>query len=142
MSSILGAVFLESHRRAIFEQRLQLARTHDQHMAVLYDVTRTVAATLELQQVLWLVCERVLDALALDRLWLLWREAPDRDVRALGAVRLGERIAVADLAGEASRWEALFDGGANASPVVLAVTAEQRPRSAATTSRVRCCGFR
>src|SRR5689334_12182753 len=75
-SSILGAVFLDRHRRAIFHQGLLLARTRDEQMAVLYDVTRTVAATLELQQVLWLVCRRVLDALKLERLWLLWRDAP------------------------------------------------------------------
>ena len=37
-SSGLGAVFLELHRRAIFHQRLLLARTRDQQMAVLYDV--------------------------------------------------------------------------------------------------------
>ncbi len=126
VSSMVGAVLLDWHRRAIFEQRLLLARTRDQQMAVLYDVTRTVAATLELQQVLWLVCQRVLDALGLDRLWLLWREVPDRDLQALEAVRRGERIAVADLAGEASRWEAFFDGQANATPVVLDVTAEQQ----------------
>jgi signal transduction histidine kinase len=115
------------HRRAIFEQRLLLARARDQQMAVLYDVTRTVAATLELQQVLWLVCQRVLDALKLDRLWLLWREAPDRDLRALEAVRRGERIVVADLRGDASRWEALFEGAADATPAVLDVTPEQQP---------------
>ncbi len=125
-SSIVGAVFLELHRRAIFHQRLLLARTRDQQMAVLYDVTRTVAATLELQQVLRLVCQRVLDALELDRLWLFWREAPDSVLRGLKAVRLGERIAVADLAGDASRWEALFDGAANTTPAVLDATAEQQ----------------
>ena len=124
-SSIIGAVFLESHRRAIFHQRLLLARTRDQQMAVLYDVTRTVAATLELQQVLWLVCQRVLDALQLDRLWLLWREAPDRDLRGLAAVRLDERIAVADLVGDAPRWEAFFHG-ADAMPAVLDATADQQ----------------
>lgn len=126
LSSMVGAVLLELHRRAIFEQRLLLARARDQQIAVLYDVTRTVAATLELQEVLWLVCQRVLDALALDRLWLLWREAPDRDLRALEAVRVGEHITVADLGGDTSRWGALFDGAANEGPAVLAVTAEQR----------------
>jgi hypothetical protein len=101
-SSILGAVFLERHRRAIFHQRLLLARARDEQMAVLYDVTRSVVATLELQEVLWLVCQRVLEALKLSRLWLLWREAPDRDLRGLEAVRLSGRIVVADLAGDAS----------------------------------------
>jgi signal transduction histidine kinase len=126
VSSVLGAVFLDRSRREIFAQRLLLARARDQQMAVVYDVTRTVAATLELQQVLWLVCQRVLDALKLDRLWLLWREAPDRDLRALEAVRVGERIAVADFAGDAPRWEAFFDGAANATPALLVVTAEQQ----------------
>ena len=125
-SSIIGAVFLERHRRAIFHQRLLLARTRDEQMAVLYDVTRTVAATLELQQVLWLVCQRVLDALKFDRLWLLWREAQDGDLRGLEAVRFDERIAVADFAGDTSRWEALFHRAANATPAVLEATAEQQ----------------
>jgi signal transduction histidine kinase len=125
VSSIIGAVLLDLHRRAIFEQRLLLARLRDQQMAVLSDVTRAVAATLDLPEVLWLVCQRVLDALKLDRLWLLWREAPDRDLRALGAVRLGERIAVTDLAADASQW-ALFDGETNAPPAVLDVSAEQQ----------------
>src|SRR5690242_15185359 len=46
VSSIVGAVFLDLHRRAIFSQRLLLARARDQQMAVVYDVTRAVAATL------------------------------------------------------------------------------------------------
>ncbi len=126
VSSVVGAVFLDLHRREIFAQRLLLARARDRQMAEIYDVTRTIAATLDLQQVLWLVCQRVLDALKLDRLWLLWREAPDRDLRGLEAVRLGERIAVADFVGEAPRWEALLDTAANATPAVLDVTAEQQ----------------
>jgi signal transduction histidine kinase len=123
-SSIAGAVFLERHRRAIFHQRLLLARARDEQMAVLYDVTRTVAATLELQEVLWLVCQRVLEALKLDRLWLLWREAPERDLRGLEAVRRGEHIAVSDFAGDASRWEALFQGAVQATPAVLDAAGE------------------
>jgi signal transduction histidine kinase len=123
-SSIAGAVFLERHRRAIFHQRLLLARARDEQMAVLYDVTRTVAATLELQEVLWLVCQRVLEALKLDRLWLLWREAPDRDLRGLEAVRHGEGIAVSDFAGDTSRWETLFQGAAQPTPAVLDAAAE------------------
>jgi signal transduction histidine kinase len=125
-SSVVGAVFLELHRRAIFQQRLLIESTRDQQMAVLYDVTRTVAATLELQQVLWLVCQRVLVALKLDRLWLLWREAPDRDLRGLKADRIGERIAVADFAGDTSRWETLIDTTANATAAVVDATAEQQ----------------
>jgi signal transduction histidine kinase len=126
VSSIIGALLLDLHRRAIFAQRLLLAQARDQQMAVLYDVTRSVAATLELQEVLWLVCERVLDVLALDRLWLLWREAPDRDLRGLKAQRLGERISVTDFAGDPSRWEALFEDAANTSPAVLHVDADQK----------------
>ncbi len=125
-TSVLGAVFLDLHRREVFAQRLLLERSRDRQMAVVYDVTRTVAATLELQQVLWLVCQRVLDALALDRLWLLWREAPGSALRGLAAVRVGERITVADVAGNASRWEALVDGAADTAPAVLDVTAEQQ----------------
>ncbi len=125
VSSMIGAIFLDLHRRAIFAQRLLLARARDQQMAVLYDVTRTVAATLELQQVLWLVCQRVLDALKLDRLWLLWRDAPDHDLRGLTAVRRGERIAVEEFAGDVSRWEALFEGAVDATPAILDVTPEQ-----------------
>ena len=123
-SSIAGAVFLERHRRAIFHQRLLLARARDEQMAVLYDVTRAVGATLELQEVLWRVCQRVLEALKLDRLWLLWREAPDRDLRGLEARRHGERIAVADFEGDTSRWEALFQSAAHATPAVLDATVE------------------
>src|SRR5206468_3720256 len=77
VTSILGAVFLDLHRRAIFDQRVLLERRRDQQLATLYDVTRTVTATLELQEVLRLVCQSVLHALGVERLWLLWREALD-----------------------------------------------------------------
>lgn len=126
VSSMVGAVLLNMHRRAIFEQKQLLARAHDQQMAMVYDVTRTVAATLELQQVLWLVCQSVLDALQLERLWLLWREAPDRGLRGLEAVRTENRVAVADVAGDVSRCETLFGGAADATPMVLELTGEQR----------------
>jgi signal transduction histidine kinase len=125
-SSIVGAILLDLHRRAIFSQRLLLARTRDQQMAVLYDVTRSVAATLELQEVLRLVCERVLDVLAVDQLWLLWREAPDREIRGLKARRFGERVAVADFEGGAAQLKAVFDEAANTTPVVLAATADHK----------------
>src|SRR5437899_456612 len=46
VTSILGAVFLDLHRRAIFHQRVLLERRRDEQLATLYDVTRTVAATL------------------------------------------------------------------------------------------------
>jgi len=108
VTSVLGAYFLDLHRRAIFAQRKLLERTRDQQMAMLYDVTRTVTATLELQEVLWLVCESVLRALDVARLWLFWREAPDGELRALRAERSGDQIRVREMAGDPSHWEALL----------------------------------
>src|SRR4029078_12722963 len=77
-SSSIGALLLDLHRRAIFHQRLLLVRTRGQQAAMLHDVTRTVTATLEIEQVLWRVCQSVLHALRLQRLWLVWRPTPDR----------------------------------------------------------------
>src|SRR5439155_384228 len=59
VTSILGAVFLDLHRRAIFHQRVLLERRRDEQLATLFDVTRTVAAALELRAVLRLVCQRM-----------------------------------------------------------------------------------
>src|SRR5205823_4224732 len=87
VTSVLGAVFLDLHRRAIFDQRVLLERRRDQQLATLYDVTRTVTATLELQEVLRLVCQSVLHALGVERLWLFLRESPDGALRALAADR-------------------------------------------------------
>lgn len=126
VSSIVGATFLDAHRRAIFAQRQMLARARDEQMAVVYDVTRAVGATLELQEVLWLVCQRVLDALAVDRLWLLWREAAGGALRVLAAVRRADGIVVSDLSDEAARWDAAFDTDTDGPPVVLDVTDAQR----------------
>jgi signal transduction histidine kinase len=119
VTSILGAYYLDQHRRAIFQQRLLLEQTRDQQMATLYDITRTVTATLELQQVLWLVCQSVLQALKFDRLWLFWREAPDGDMRALSAERTDDRIAVTELAGDPSAWDPLLQVVADAPPEVI-----------------------
>ena len=83
VTSVLGAVFLELHRQAIFQQRVLLERNRDQQMATLYEVSRTVTSTLELQQVLRLVCQTVLSALGFEHLWLFWREAPERAMRGL-----------------------------------------------------------
>src|SRR6185503_21375695 len=94
VTSMMGAVFLDRHRRAIFHQQALLARSRDQQLAMLYDVARTVTSTLELHEVLQLVCQTVLDGLALERLWLFWREAPDGDVRGLAASRTDGRIVV------------------------------------------------
>src|SRR6185436_3311636 len=91
-SSSIGALLLDLHRRAIFHQRLLLARTRDQQAAMLYDVTRTVTATLEIEQVLRRVCESVLHALRLQRLWLVWRPTPDGELQALMAESDGERV--------------------------------------------------
>src|SRR5262249_1473215 len=112
MTSVLGAVFLDLHRRAIFHQRLLLEQRRDQALATLYDVPRAVTATLELQQVLRLVCQSVLAALDVERLWLFWREAPEGALRALAAERRAEGVALAELRGEPARWEALLRDGA------------------------------
>jgi len=118
VTSLLGAIFLDRHRRAIFHQRILLEQTRDRQMATLYDVTRTVTATLALDEVLHLVCESVLHALGLDRLWLYWREAPDGDVRGLAARREDRRVVVSELAGDPGRWEALLQAGADATPAL------------------------
>src|SRR5207247_8686095 len=97
VTSILGAIFLDLHRRAIFHQRVLLERRRDEQLATLYDVTRTVAATLELQHVLRLVCQSMLHALGVERLWLFWRESPDGDLRALAAERRDDQVALTDL---------------------------------------------
>src|SRR5256712_11293232 len=125
VTSILGAVFLDLHRRAIFHQRVLLERRRDEQLATLYDVTRTVAATLELQDVLRLVCQSVLHALGLERLWLLWREAPDGDLRALAAERRDDQVTLTALSGDPARWEPLLGAGASAAPALLEPTSEE-----------------
>ncbi len=125
VTSVLGAYFLEQLRLAVFRQRMLIERTRKQQMATLYDVTRSVTATLELQQVLWLVCERVLDALQLERLWLFWREAPDGDVRALGAARVGDRIAAAEIDGDGTPREELLRAATATMPAVVAAGATE-----------------
>ncbi len=87
-------------------------------MAMLYDVTRTVTATLELQQVLWLVCRGVLDALQLDRLWLFWREAPEGDLRGLYSERTSDKVTVTEFPGDPAVWEALLQVEGEAAPEV------------------------
>lgn len=121
-SSVLGAYFLDLHRRAIFRQRILLEQTRDQQMAMLYDATRTVTATLQLQQVLLLVCQSVLHALKLDRLWLFWREAPEGNPRGLHAERTGEQAAVTEIPGDPAAWEALLQVGAARAPDVHPAT--------------------
>src|SRR3989442_7754942 len=124
VTSILGAVFLDLHRWAIFQQRVLLERRRDEQLATLYDVTRTVAATLELQDVLRLVCQSMLHALGVERLWLFWRESPDGDLRALAAERRDDQVALPDLHGDPARWEPLLSAGASRGPALLEPTSE------------------
>jgi signal transduction histidine kinase len=132
VTSVLGAYFLDQHRRAIFAQRKLLERRRDQQMAMLYDVTRTVTATLELQQVLWLVCASVLRALDVARLWLFWREAPGGELRALRAEGAGDDASVRELAGDPAHWEALLRADAEPAPEVVAPAAAETAALAAT----------
>ena len=125
VTSVLGAVFLDLHRRAIFDQRVLLERRRDQQLATLYDVTRTVTATLELQEVLRLVCQSVLHALGVERLWLLWREAPDGGLRALAAGRRDDQVALTDLHGDPACWEPLLGAGAPPVPALREPTREE-----------------
>jgi len=132
VTSVLGAFYLDQHRRAIFQQRILLARTRDQQMATLYDVTRTVTATLELREVLWLVCRSALHALKLERLWLFWRESPDGDVQALAAERDGERIQVAEIEGAPNSWQALLRAIDESGPDVITAGATELSALGAT----------
>ncbi len=119
-SSSIGALLLDLHRRAIFHQRLLLARTRDQQAAMLHDVTRTVTATLEIEQVLWRVCQSVLHALRLERLWLVWRPTPDGELQALLAESVGERVKLTPLASDPGAWESVLNVASDARPEVVA----------------------
>ncbi len=118
-SSSIGALLLDLHRRAIFHQRLLLARTRDQQAAMLHHVTRTVTATLEIEQVLWRVCQSVLHALRLPRLWLVWRPTPDGDLQALLAEGDGDRVTLTPLMSDATRWETVLNVASDARPELL-----------------------
>lgn len=118
-SSSIGALLLELHRRAIFHQRLLLAKTRDQQAAMLHDVTRTVTATLEIEQVLRRVCESVLHALRLPRLWLVWRPAPDGELQTLVAMAEGDSVTLAPAAGDPARWESVLNVPSDARPELL-----------------------
>ncbi len=126
-SSSIGALLLELHRRAIFHQRLLLANTHDQQAAMLHDVTRTVTATLEIAQVLRRVCQSVLHALRLQRLWLVWRPAPDGELQVLLAVTDadGARVTLTPSTGDAAVWEAVLNVASDARPELLEPDAEE-----------------
>jgi len=123
-SSIIGAILLDLHRRAIFHSRLLLARTRDQQAAMVYDVTRTVTATLEIEQVLWRVCQSVLHALRLQRLWLVWRPTPDGELQALLAESDGERVTLRPLATDLGRWESVLNVASDVRPAPLEPEAE------------------
>jgi signal transduction histidine kinase len=125
VTSVLGAIFLEMHRRAIFKQRLVLEQSRDLQFAMLYDVSRTVTATLELHEVLRLVCQSVLGALRVERLWLIWRESSDGEPNGLLTLRTGGEVRVSALAGDPSGWEALLSGDSVAAPAVRAATPEE-----------------
>jgi signal transduction histidine kinase len=124
-SSSIGALLLDLHRRAIFHQRLLLARTRDQQAAMLHDVTRTVTATLEIEQVLWRVCQSVLHALRLQRLWLVWRPTPDGDLQVLLADGGHDRVTLTPLMSDPSRWETVVNVSSDARPALLEPDAEE-----------------
>ena len=118
-TSIIGAIFLHRSRRAIFHHRLLLERTRDRQMAMVYDVTRTVTSALDVQQVLRSVCESVLEALRIERLWLFWREEPEAELSGLEAVRRHDEVALSAISGDPGPWEALLYSVAEAGPAVM-----------------------
>ena len=124
-TSILGAVFLYRSRRAIFHQRLLLERTRDRQMAMLYDVTRTVTSTLDVEQVLRAVCHSVLEALRIERLWLFWREAPDAELSGLEALSGHDHMELRAVAGEPEAWEPLLGSMADAGPARMEANSQQ-----------------
>jgi signal transduction histidine kinase len=118
-TSIIGALFLDRSRRAIFHQRVLLERTRDRQMAMLYHVTRTVTSTLDVQQVLRLVCQSVLEALRLERLWLVWRDTPEGALAGLEARRHGDEVSLTAVAGDPARWEGLLEPVGDAGPTLV-----------------------
>jgi signal transduction histidine kinase len=116
--SVFGAISLDQLRQAVFQQRVLLERRRDAQMATLFEVTRTVAESLELHQVVDLVCDSILGALRIERLWLVWRETADGDLHALEARREGLRVATTVIPGDAAAWEALVAASAEAGVAV------------------------
>lgn len=125
-TSILGAVFLELHRRTVFQQRVTLEEVRDRQVALLYEVTRTVTATLELRQVLRLVCENLLQALDLDRLWLFWRETPEGEVRAVLAEHGDGRATLSELPGDPRCFDDVLAAGPAGTPALREPTDEEQ----------------
>jgi two-component system sensor histidine kinase UhpB len=124
-TSLIGAVFLFRSRRAIFQQRLLLAHTRDRQMAMLYDVTRTVTSTLDVEQVLRSVCESVLEALRVDRLWLFWREQPDAALSGLEALRRGGEVSLRAMEGDPQAWEPLLISALDTGPERMEANSHQ-----------------
>lgn len=118
-TSIIGAIFLHRSRRAIFQHRLLLERTRDRQMAMVYDVTRTVTSTLDVEQVLRSVCQSVLEALRIERLWLFWREEPDAELSGLQALRRRDEVTLSAISGDPEPWESLLYPLADAGPAVM-----------------------
>ena len=114
-TSLIGAVFLYRSRRAIFHQRVLIERSRDRQMAMLYDVTRTATSASDVEHVLRSVCQSVLEALRIERLWLFWRETPDAELSGLEAVRRRNEVALSAVDGDPGPWESLLgslqDGG-------------------------------
>jgi signal transduction histidine kinase len=119
-TSIIGAVFLYRSRRAIFHHRLLLERTRDRQMAMVYDVTRRVTSTVDVEQVLRSVCQSVLEALRIERLWLFWREEPDAELSGLQALRSRDEVTLSAIAGDPGPWETLLDSVATGPAVMEA----------------------
>jgi len=117
-TSIIGAIFLHRSRRAIFHHRLLLERTRDRQMAMVYDVTRTVTSTLDVEQVLRSVCQNVLEALRIERLWLFWREEPDAELSGLQALRRRDEMTLSAISGDPDPFESLLYPVADADPAV------------------------
>src|SRR5207247_10827127 len=96
-----------------------------QRLATLYAGRRTGTGMVGRQEVLRLVCQSVLHALGVERLWLLWREAPDGGLRALAAGRRDDQVALTELGADPARWEPLLGAGAPPVPALREPTREE-----------------
>jgi signal transduction histidine kinase len=123
--SVVGAVALDQLRQAVFRQRVLLERRRDAQMATLFEVTRTVAESLELRQVVDLVCDSILGALRVERLWLVWRETAEADLQAVEARRKGLRVVTTALSGEPAAWDALVAASAEAGATLRVAAPEE-----------------
>jgi signal transduction histidine kinase len=124
--SVFGAASLDQLRQAVFQQRVLLERRRDAQMATLFEVTRTVAESLELRQVVDLVCDSILGALRIERLWLIWRDTTDGDLQAVEACREGLRVATTPMPGEPAAWDALVRAAAEVGVTVRQAAPEEQ----------------